>query len=287
VTDTTTLAAPVVRDDLTAEEYHADKTSISSTGLRDLLDPGCPAQFKHDRDNPRPAKKEFDLGHAAHALILGDGPKLEVVEGARWDTNAAKAKVKALRAEGAVPLKEHEMEQVQAMAEAIRRHPLAGPLFAPGNGVAERSIFWTHRETGVRVRVRPDWLIVRPDVAAVVDLKTTPDASPAAISRAIASYSYHQQGALYVDGVYAAYDPADVRFFFAFQSKKAPYLVTVRELKDQDQDIGRARNEKALRIYADCVANDEWPDWTGPVTEIPQIGMPTWDTLRQAEEYLG
>ena len=43
---------------------------------------------------------------------------------------------------------------------------------------------------------------------------------------------------------------------------------------------------KALRIYADCIANDDWPDWTGPVTEIPPIGMPTWDNLRQAEEYL-
>lgn len=286
MTETSTLAPPIVRDDLTADEYHADRTSISSTGLRELLDPGCPAQFKHDRDNPKPAKKEFDLGHAAHALILGDGPKLEVVEGARWDTNATKAKVKQLRAKGIVPLKDHEMEQVQAMADAIRRHPQAGPLLAPGNGVAERSIFWTHRETGVRVRVRPDWLIVRPEFTAIVDLKTTTDASPAAVSKAIANYSYHQQGALYVDGVYAAYDPQDVRFFFVFQSKRAPYLVTVRELKDQDQDIGRARNEKALRIYKECLDNDEWPDWTGPVTEIPQIGMPTWDTLRQAEEYL-
>lgn len=280
------VEAPQIRDDLSAEAYHADRTSISSTGLRDLLDPGCPAQFKYDRDNPKPAKKEFDLGHAAHALILGDGPTVEVVEGARWDTNAAKAKVKALRAKGIVPLKEHEMAQVQAMAEAIRQHPLAGPLFAPGNGVAERSIFWTHRETGIRVRVRPDWLIMRPDVTVVVDLKTTTDASPAAVSKAIASYSYHQQAVLYVDGVYAAFDPQDVRFFFAFQSKKPPYLVTVRELKDQDQEIGRARNERALRIYADCLANDEWPDWTGPVDQIPQTGMPSWEALRQTEEFL-
>jgi hypothetical protein len=278
---------PVIRDDLTAEQYHADRTSISSSGLRALLDPGCPAQFKYDRDNPRPAKKEFDLGHAAHALVLGDGPKLEVVEGARWDTNAAKAKVKELRAKGIVPLKEHEMEQVQTMADAIRKHPQAGPLFAPDNGVAERSIFWTHKETGVRVRVRPDWLIVRPEVTVVVDLKTTTDASPDAVSKSIAKYSYHQQGALYLDGVEAAgLAPEGGRFVFVFQSKTPPYLITVRELKDQDQDIGRARNEKALRIYADCMAKDEWPDWTGPVTDIPQIGMPSWDTLRQAEEYL-
>jgi hypothetical protein len=283
----TSAAGPVVRDDLTAEAYHADRTSISSTGLRALLDPGCPAQFKYDRDNPPAPKREFDLGQAAHKLVLGVGEEIVVTEWDDWRTKAAREERDAIRHDGGVPLLFHEGEQVQAMADAIRKHPDAGPLFAPGVGVAERSIFWTHAATGVRVRVRPDWLILRPDMAVIVDLKTTTDASPAACSKAIASYAYHQQGALYVDGVYAAYDPADVRFFFVFQSKRAPYLVTVRELKDQDQDIGRARNEKALRIYADCVATDDWPDWTGPVDTIPQIGMPTWDTLRQAEEYLG
>jgi hypothetical protein len=121
----------------------------------------------------------------------------------------------------------------------------------------------------------------------VVDLKTAADASPDGFSKSIESYSYHQQGALYLDGVEAAgLAPEGGRFLFVVQSKKAPYLVTVRELKDQDQDIGRGRNEVALRRYAECTAKDEWPDWTGPVTEIPQIGMPSWATIRQAEEYL-
>lgn len=173
------------------------------------------------------------------------------------------------------------------MAAAIRRHPLAGSLFAPGNGIAERSIYWTDPATGVRCRVRPDWLIVRPEITVVVDLKTTTDANPKACSKAIAAYSYHQQGALYLDGVAAAgLAPEGARFVFVFQSKKAPYLVTVRELAGQEEDIGRARNERALRIYADCTARDEWPDWTGPVDDIPTIGMPSYDTIRQAEEYL-
>jgi len=279
-------AGPIIRDDLTAEQYHADRTSISSTGLRELLDPGCPAQFKYDRDHPKAPKREFDLGHAAHKLVLGEGAEFEVIDFPNYMKKDAQLQRDDAYAAGLIPLLKREYEQVQAMADAIRQHKDAGPLFAPGVGIPERSIFWTHKATGVRVRVRPDWLILRPEMGVIVDLKTTTDASPIACSKALANYSYHQQGALYVDGVYAAYDPADVRFFFVFQSKRAPYLVTVRELKDQDQDIGRARNEKALRIYADCVAKDEWPDWTGPVTTIPQIGMPTWETLRQAEEYL-
>ena len=279
-------AGPVMLSGLPAEEYHADRTSVSSSGLRALLAPGCPAQFQHDRLNPAPPKKTFDFGHAAHKFALGEGPELVVVEGARWDTNVAKAEVRRIREAGGIPLKQAEMDQVEAMAAALRAHPLAGPLLAPGTGLAEQSLYWTDPATGVRCRVRPDWLKQLPGLALCVDYKSCADASPAAVSRSIRDYSYHQQDALYVDGIAAVLDPDEVRFVFVFQSKTAPYLVTVRELHQQDRDIGRARNRRALEIYAECEHTGIWPDWTGPTTQIPQIGMPTWDTIRQAEEYL-
>ena len=280
------LTAPEMRDGVPAEVYHADRSSISSSGLRALLDPSCPAQFKYDRDQPPAPKKTFDLGHAAHKLVLGEGPDLEVVEGARWDTKAAKAHVAEIRERGGVPLKQPEFDQVQAMAAALRAHPLAGPLLAPGTGLAEQSLYWTDPGTGVRCRVRPDWLKQLPGLTLCVDYKSCADASPQAVSRAIRDRSYHQQDAFYIDGITAVLAPEQVRFIFVFQSKTAPYLITVRELTQQDRDIGRARNDRALRIYAECESTGIWPDWTGTVTEIPQIGMPSWDTLRQAEEYL-
>ncbi|MDF2708143.1 MAG: hypothetical protein K0R62_3795 [Nonomuraea muscovyensis] len=278
--------APEMRDGIPAEVYHADRTSISSSGLRALLAPGCPAQFKYDRDQPAVPKKTFDVGHAAHKLVLGEGPDLEVVEGARWDTKVAKAQVAEIRERGGIPLKQAEMDQVEAMAAALRAHPLAGPLLAPGTGLAEQSLYWTDPATGVRCRVRPDWLKQLPGLTLAVDYKSCADAAPTAVSRAIRDHSYHQQDAFYIDGITAVLAPEQVRFVFVFQSKTAPYLITVRELHQQDRDIGRARNDRALRIYAECESTGIWPDWTGTVTEIPQIGMPSWDTVRQAEEYL-
>jgi hypothetical protein len=277
------VEAPKVVDGLSAEDYHADRTSISSSGLRALLNPGCPAQFKYDRDHPQPHKKEFDLGHAAHLLVLGEGPELEVIDFPDWRKKDAQIQRDEAYLADKIPLLTKDHDMVQAMAEAIRQHPIAGPLFTPGTGVAEQSIYWTDPATGVRCRVRPDW---RRDSIAV-DYKTIKDAAPDTISRAIKDRSYHQQDAFYVDGIEAAgLAPDGARFVFVFQSKIAPYLITVRELTDQDRDIGRARNERALRIYQECESTGIWPDWTGPVTEIPQIGMPSWDTLRQAEEYL-
>ncbi|MBQ1118480.1 hypothetical protein KBY56_37870, partial [Streptomyces sp. C3-3] len=85
---TTTLEPPVattaVIDGMPAEAYHADRGSISSTGLRKILAPGCPAQLRYDLDHPQPHKKEFDLGHAAHLLVLGEGPELEVIDAPDW-----------------------------------------------------------------------------------------------------------------------------------------------------------------------------------------------------------
>lgn len=280
------VTAPVVVDGMSAEKYHADRNSISSTGLRKILNPGCPAQFKYDRDNPQPHKKEFDLGHAAHLLVLGEGPELAVIDYPDWRKKDAQIERDEAYAEGKVPLLTKDHDMVQAMAEAIRQHPVAGPLFTPGTGKAEQSIFWTDPATGVRCRVRPDWLKQLPGLTLCVDYKTIKAADPDTVSKAIRDHGYHQQDAFYLDGIWAALQPEDARFIFVFQSKIAPYLITVRELADQDRDIGRAKNERALRIYADCTATGIWPDWTGPVTDIPTISMPTWAVLNETEEYL-
>lgn len=277
---------PVIVDDLPADEYHADTTTVSSTGLRKILPPGCPALFKYDRDNPQAPKRQFDLGHAAHTTVLGVGEEIVVTEYDDWRTKAAREERDAIRAIGAVPLLADEGEQIRAMAAAIRQHPQAGPLFAL-QGVAERSIYWTDEETGVRCRIRPDWLVQLPGLTLCIDLKTTVDASPAAVSKTIEKYSYHQQDALYTEGLYrAGQAPDDVRFLFAFQQKTPPYLVTIRELKVQEREVGHARNRHALRIYTECTAADTWPDWTGPVDDIPFIGLPTWALIRETEEYI-
>ncbi|WP_405769197.1 PD-(D/E)XK nuclease-like domain-containing protein [Actinacidiphila glaucinigra] len=278
---------PQIVDGLSAEAYHADTKSISSSGLRALLPPGCPAQFKWDRDNPRAPKQEFDFGHVAHTLVLGEGDEIEVIDFPDWKKTKAQTLRDEAHAAGRIPILARDYETAQAMAAAIRQHPIAGPLFAPDTGIAERSIYWTDPATGVRCRVRPDWLKQLPGLTLCVDYKTCRDANPKAASKTIRDYAYHQQDALYLTGIEAAgLAPEMARFVFVFQSKSAPYLITVRELSEADRTIGRARNERALRIYAQCESTDDWPDWTGPVTDIPMISLPPWDAKQQTEEYL-
>lgn len=169
---TATLDAPVTSplwrglgvysaDELSLEDYHEDIVpggSLSSSGARALLDPGCPAQFDYDRKHPQAAKKEFDLGTAAHTLILGNGADLVEVPAKRWDSIAVKAEVRAIRDAGKIPLKTAELEQVKAMAAALLRHPTAAAIFDPASGMPEQSMYWRDPITGVICRARPDWL---------------------------------------------------------------------------------------------------------------------------------
>jgi hypothetical protein len=126
-----------IYNDLDEAVYHRD-SALSASGAKRLLPPNCPALFKHDRDNGgRPNKRAFDLGHAAHAAVLGVGLELVVVDADNWMTKAAKAERDAAYAEGKCPILAKEKAAVDAMAEAIRRDPIASALLDPEHGRPE------------------------------------------------------------------------------------------------------------------------------------------------------
>ncbi len=266
-----------IRDGMTEEEYHGDPVpggSLSSTGARKLLPPSCPAKYRWDADHPV-IKAEFDFGTAAHKYVLGAGPKIKHVDAKDWRTNAAKKEAEEARAAGHVPLLAADVAKVHAMAAAIRRHPVAGAVFDPDRGGhAEQSLFWEDGATGIWCRARLDWMpALGPRRLIVADYKTTTDASPPAIRKAVANYGYYQQAAWYIDGVRALGLDEDPAFLFVFQEKTAPYLITIAELDYQAIQVGRERNAQACEIWRDCTEAGVWPGYTD---EIELISLPAW-----------
>lgn len=278
------VTEPGVHPDMPEDAYHADPVpggSLSSSGARKLLTT-CPARFDYERRHPEPPKKTFDIGHAAHKLVLGVGPHLEVVPGERWDTKAAKEKVAEIRAAGDVPLKQADHDQVVAMADAIRSHPIAGALLRPGSGQPEQSLFWLDGDTGVMRRARLDWLPDRTPTGRLIvaDYKTCVSADPEHIGKAVTNYGYHQQDPWYLDGIAAVGLGEDAAFVFVFQEKTPPYLVSVVELDDEARLVGRERNRRALHRYAECTASGYWP---GYADDVSLISLPPWAT--RTEEF--
>jgi hypothetical protein len=169
--------------------YHGDHDSLSSSGARILLN-STPAEFDEQRREPPKPKPQYDFGHAAHKMVLGEGAELAVLDPAKhgltkdgtvsakpaatqmWKDAEAKA-----RAEGKSCITKAQMQIAQRMAGKVFAHPLAARLLA--NGAAEMSCYWHDPDTEVRLRSRPDFL---PDVGGrpiILDYKTATSASPA------------------------------------------------------------------------------------------------------------
>lgn len=271
------ITDPGLYRDIPSDVYHADPVpggSLSSSGARRILPPGCPALFRWEQDHPKPATGAMELGTIAHKTVLGTGPELVVVKAEDWRTKKAQTERKEARARGAVPLLEAEYSQVLDMTAELHSHPTAKLLLDPAHGEAEQTIAWIDLETDVWRRAMIDWLHGSPRIAPmVVDYKTTVSASPEAIQKSVHRFGYYQQAPWYLDAVESVGYPPDTRFVFIFQEKTPPYLVNVIELDDDALRRGDARNRQAIELYRVCAEADLWP---GYPTDIQTVSLPTW-----------
>jgi hypothetical protein len=262
--------------EMPADAYFADPVmggSLSSTGARKLLAPSCPAIFNHERQHGQPHRTEFDIGHAAHALVLGVGADLEVIDAADWTTKAARKQRDAAYAAGKTPVLPDQHRQVVAMANAVLEHPVAGPLLEPGAGHSEQVLVSRDEDTGVWCRAMLDRHDDLPGIGPViVDLKTCACAEPGAISGSVAKYGYYQQDPFYSD-IYQALFGAEPVFLFVFVEKTPPHLVTVCQLDPDARDWGRVRNRKARDVYRQCMEVGRWPGYTD---DVISVGLPGW-----------
>jgi hypothetical protein len=272
--------------DLPADVYHTDPIqggSLSSTGARKLLDPSCPAAYRYWADHPEEHKKTFDYGQAAHALVLGAGRGIAVVDAADWRTKAAREAREAAYAEDRVPLLVHEHEQVVAMAAALRDHPIAGPLLDPDSGRAEQTLVWRDQATGVMRRAMLDWLPDPGDGRLIVpDYKTAAKVDPESLRKAMHQHGYYQQAPWYLDGVRALdlHGGIDPAFVFVFQAKDPPYLVTIGQPDPDALLWGSRRNREAIATFAHCTATGHWPGHAGD--KVISLELPAYAT-RQLE----
>ncbi|SIG07254.1 recE [Mycobacteroides abscessus subsp. abscessus] len=271
--------------DVPDTEYHADRSALSCSGARLLLPPSTPAAFRWYMDHPRKSKREWDFGHMAHRLLLGAGAELCVLEPAVHGltkggtiakspraTDTWKEAEATARAEGRVPVHVDDYRMAQAMADKVREHPTAGPLF--NSGSAEVSLAVTDPETGVRLKARPDWIVTAGNRLTIVDYKTAVSSEPNAFSRKAPDYGYHIQDVWYRRVAQLLKLDDDPRFLFVVQEKEAPYEVSVLEYQDPiDKAESKRQMREAISIYQRCSAEGKWP---GRAPEITPIFLPQW-----------
>lgn len=251
--------------------YHA-QPELSSTGARTLIN-DSPARFDYDRRHRRAGNSSFDVGHAAHAKILGVGlevvtyPDEHLTASGNVSTKAATvAWAEEQREAGRAPVTPEQVADVDRMAEAVLAHDAARRILE-SDGSPEVSVFAEDPETGIRVRARFDWL-----GSAAADLKTTAgSASASGFGASAAKFDYPMQQVWYEDVFAWATNGVPVDFKFIVVEKSRPHFVAVHQFDDTVRLIAAEKAARARRLYAECMATDTWPAYGDDVihTEIP------------------
>jgi hypothetical protein len=254
--------------DFPEDEYHAHKDSLSQSGIKTLLE--SPARFDWERRNPAPPTQAMELGSIAHAMRLGVGAEVEVIEADSRRTKAVQEAETAAREAGKIPMLAKEYKVVCDMAEAADHDPVVKALLSGGE--PEVSAFWPDPETGVVRRGRFDYL--REDL--IVDYKTAANASPRSFGRTAYSFGYFVQHPYYVD-LARDCDMTGVRsMVFLAQDKRPPYCVAAMELDREAIQLGAERAAKALQMFRDCTESGVWPAWADvdPNHPITRVSLP-------------
>lgn len=265
--------------DITATAYHADilgdRPSLSAS-IAKLLCTHSPAHARaaHPRLNPnleRIADTKFDVGTAAHALLLQGEQIVDVLDYPDWRTTAAKEERDLARASGRIPLLLPQWENVRRMVDAVQEQ-LAALTIAPAPlsaGKPEQTVTWT--ENGVYCRARLDWL--HDDHLVIDDLKTTSaSASPEAWGRTMVGMGAHIQAVMYRRAVRAAFG-TEPEFRFIVVETAPPYALAVHGLAPSMISLAEAQLEFALKTWQHCLDYNDWPAYP---TEITYLEAPSW-----------
>lgn len=278
--------------DIPAAEYHADPCPVPSlsSGLAKCLLEKSPrhAWVSSRRLNPNreeTKKRIFDLGHAAHEVILGDpAGKIRVIDPARYPakngnipegyTNDAIREARdSLYESGNIPLLPWEHKDVLAMAAELRKdlanHEDASLAFLPGHGKPEQSIFW--QERGVWCRILLDWNPKALDLWP--DLKTTGgSAKPESwADRDLWNIGAFLQAAFYRRGIRAVLGVAEPKFCFVVVENYEPYASSVIHLSPRAIELADQQLDIAIDTWHRCVVSNEWPKYGNKsyMAEVP------------------
>ncbi len=259
-------------------DYHADKSAVSSTTLKQIL--VTPAHCKRYLDGDgeqKEAKARMVIGSALHAAILEPEvfeQRFAIVPKIDRRTTAGKEKWADWQAEhaGKTLLAREEADPIARLRASIRKHTRAWQLMnLPG--AAEVSLYWSDPETGLRLKARPDRLAQAP-VRVLVEVKSTGRGDKWNFARRIVELDYHLSLAMYREGVKRAYgEPAPPVVFLVIEESTfeiclyKPNAAMLRE--------GEQRFRAAQRLYAHCVESNSWPGYQ-PNGSIEEIALPRW-----------
>ncbi len=219
--------------DLTDDQYHADRESISRSTIMEFKRSPYHYYAKYI-ENTAPEKEVSD------ALVLGSAFHKMILEPKRFEKEYAVAPVKVLLKDvGAKLYQEYKTKlekieasdltkltanayaQLLAMKNRLTNHEEARALIEGGKN--EHSLVWREPHSGLMCKARPD--VWHEDI--IVDLKTCEDANPRKMAYEMRDRGYHIQAAMIRDGIQQLTGKTINNFVLLCVEKKYPYAIAI------------------------------------------------------------
>jgi hypothetical protein len=257
-------------DDLHYQEDPCEEISLRSSiawKLADKASTPAHAAYACKRLNPdyvEEEKREFDIGKAAHRLLLGKGSEFAIVHADNYLTKKAKDERDVIRAAGKTPLLEWEAAEVRRMVAAANRQ--IGELIEAGTidaspfdaALTEKVIVW--RDQGVLCRAMLDGLSIDHDIVSEAKSEGQ-SASLDQFQWKARKLGYVFRLAFYRRGLEAlklAYSPS---FHIFVMEKKPPYLLAFYRVDDELIARENERVTQAIKVWRHCLETNKWPGY--------------------------
>lgn len=266
-------------------QYLADpceQPSLSAGIARTLLSQSpLHAKWQHPRLSPNYREREetkFDIGTAAHSLILEGDDKVCVCEFNDWRTKAAQEMREQARGNGLVPLLAKHYHAVKEMV-GVARDFMAKCEISSLIKSAEAERTCIAKEGDIFLRARPD--LLSQDRKVLVNYKTTENAAPETFCRQISRMGYDMDAVFY-ERVMKNLGHRSEQFFIA-QEVSPPYACSLTGLDNASREIAQGKVDLAIAVWAKCMSTG---NWNGYPTRIHYTMPTSWEMSEHEERRL-
>ncbi|MBK7421876.1 MAG: PD-(D/E)XK nuclease-like domain-containing protein [Propionivibrio sp.] len=264
------------RPDIPNEVYHADRSCVSTSGLKQILRSPAHYQAYLAGANRKETPAMF-LGTATHSRLLE--PELfeqEYVVAPVGDKRSKEWKAFEIANAHRKILTPDQFATLEGIACSVSQHQSAMALLQAG--LVEHTLIWQDEDTGIWLKIRPDCLCIDLGTGICLDVKKTVDASPAAFARAAVNYEYDLQAAVYLEGLRTVFQ-RDFDFIFLAVEESAPYGCALYGAPSEMLERGQQRFRHALRTLKACRESAIWPSYQ-PQGDLALLDWPRYALRR-------
>ena len=236
----------------TRQEYDAVK-ALNFSGAKELLK--SPAHYQAWLNEPKKETPALAIGTAVHAEILQPqiAPEIYAVapdvdrrtkDGkAQWETFVSQNQGKA------IITSDQQVTVCNVAASALKALTTNGITF-------DATELMMSYESMIPFKFAID--AVGSD-GYLYDIKTTEDATPRGFKSSAINYKYYLQAFFYYQLYWWATKVKPAGFRFVVVEKNPPYAVAIYELGPTLMMWGSEDFDKAVKLYEQCTATNEWP----------------------------